>query len=79
MKSMTDMKERLMIGGPDALVLPDLIVLGGLILLALELLNILVKFFGKRRKRIPVRGKHLDVLTCVSYGGDKALEENNFF
>ncbi len=57
---------RLSTGGPEALEPLDLVVLGALILLALELLNILVKFFSRGSKRIPVRGKHLDVLSSVS-------------
>ena len=46
----------------------DLVLFGTLILLALELLNTLVKYFGKpgwlgKTQFIPVRGKHLDDLS----------------
>lgn len=53
----------------------DYIFFGVTILLALELLNVLVKYGGKRgsfvgdskKKLIPVRGKHLDELRPVDY------------
>lgn len=58
--------QRLSEGGPESLKTFDLVVIGVLILLALELLNILVQFLSRRSKLIPVRGKHLDVLSFVS-------------
>ena len=68
MQTMVEMKQRL-IGGPEALSPLDLALLGALVLLGLELLNILVKRFCRRlvdrNKCIPVRGKHLDVLSSV--------------
>jgi hypothetical protein len=58
--------QRLSEGGPESLKTFDLVVIGVLILLALELLNMLVQFLSRRSKLIPVRGKHLDVLSFVS-------------
>ncbi len=62
----SSIQQRLREGGPEGLQTSDLIVIGVLILLALELLNILVQLLSRGSKLIPVRGKHLDVLSLVS-------------
>uniref|UniRef100_A0A7R9W2V0 Fatty acid hydroxylase domain-containing protein n=1 Tax=Pseudictyota dubia TaxID=2749911 RepID=A0A7R9W2V0_9STRA len=58
------LKDRIM-EGPDGLEVMDLVLLGTISVLALELLNFLVKRSGYwfHAKFIPVRGKHLDELS----------------
>ncbi len=62
----SSIQQRVREGGPEGLQTSDLVIIGVLILVALELLNILVQLLSRRSKLIPVRGKHLDVLSLVS-------------
>lgn len=66
--SWDQLKDRIM-GGPDKLDIMDLVLLGVISVLALEMLNFLVKRSGYwfHAHLIPVRGKHLDVLSRTDH------------